>query len=148
MRHLFACCALTVLLVAGCGSRTDTGSGIPAGLEWRAYTLADRETGEAEAKWEDGSAVQDVPILDVTAQVENGTVILTDHASGETYTGTLGPDEDDPAESAACSLSFPGHPQGYAVYGVTEYQDGSRDATLYLVAEQQVLYLTSPLPAA
>ena len=43
------------------------------------------------------------------------------------------------------TLAFPGQPEGYGVYGVTEYADGNRDATLYLTINAQTLCLTAPL---
>ena len=108
--------ALTLLLLTGCGA--SSGIGIPSGLEWRAQSLQSQEDGTILAAY----GQQDVPPLDVTAQVERGTVTLTDHASGEMYTG------------------------GYGVYGVTEYAGGGREATLYLVdPEAGSLRLTAPL---
>ena len=144
MRRFILTLAAALVLLAGCGSSDP--SGIPAGLDWRAYTLADSETGETLASWEDWTGVEDIPLLDVTAQAEDGMVTLTDHTTGEVYTAALGPDQDDSAEGVVCSLSFPGDVQGYATYGITEYLDGSRDATLYLVADGRTLYLTAPLP--
>ena len=144
MRRFILTLAAALVLLAGCGS--SGAPDIPAGLTWRAQTLADSETGETLASWEGWTGLEDIPLLDVTAQVEDGTVILTDQTTGETCTGTLGPDQDDTAKGVVCSLSFSGGVQGYATYGVTEYLDGSRDATLYLVAEGRTLYLTAPLP--
>ena len=83
-------CALALLLLAGCGAAPQ---GIPEGLTWTARTLQSQETGAILAAAEKTS-IQDVPRLDLTAQVEGGTITLTDHASGETYTGTLSPAED------------------------------------------------------
>ena len=71
-------------------------------------------------------------------------VTLTDHTTGETYTGTLGPDQDR-SRGVICTLTLPGLPEGYAVYDVTEYTGGGRDATLYLVADGKSLRLTAPL---
>ena len=144
MKRLILFLTLIPALLAGCGS--SGAPDIPAGLTWRAQTLADSETGETLASWEDWTGLEDIPLLDVTAQVEDGTVTLTDQTTGETCTGTLAPDQDDTAKGVVCSLSFSGGVQGYATYGVTEYLDGSRDATLYLVAEGRTLYLTAPLP--
>ena len=43
------------------------------------------------------------------------------------------------------ALSFQDSPEGYAVYGVTEYSGGGREATLYLTVDGQTLRLTAPL---
>lgn len=134
-------CALALLLLAGCGAAPQ---GIPEGLTWTARTLQSQETGAILAAAEKTS-IQDVPRLDLTAQVEGGTITLTDHASGETYTGTLSPAEDAAPNAQIYTLAFPDQPEGYGVYGVTEYADGNRDATLYLTAGTQTLCLTAPL---
>ena len=134
-------CALALLLLAGCGAAPQ---GIPEGLTWTARTLQSQETGAILAAAEKTS-IQDVPRLDLTAQVEGGTITLTAHASGETYTGTLSPAEDAAPNAQIYTLAFPDQPEGYGVYGVTEYADGNRDATLYLTAGTQTLCLTAPL---
>ena len=134
-------CALALLLLAGCGAAPQ---GIPEGLTWTARTLQSQETGAILVAAEKTS-IQDVPRLDLTAQVEGGTITLTDHASGETYTGTLSPAEDAAPNAQIYTLAFPDQPEGYGVYGVTEYADGNRDATLYLTAGTQTLCLTAPL---
>ena len=131
---------LTLLLLTGCGA--SSGIGIPSGLEWRAQSLQSQEDGAILAAY----GQQDVPSLDVTAQVEGGTVTLTDHASGKTYTGTLSPMEGTAPGEQIYALTFPGVPEGYGVYGVTEYAGGGREATLYLVdPEAGSLRLTAPL---
>ena len=134
-------CALALLLLAGCGAAPQ---GIPEGLTWTAQTLQSQEDGEILAAAEE-TAIQEVPRLDLTAQVESGTITLTDHAAGETCTGTLYPAEDADPNAQVYTLAFPGQPEGYGVYGVTEYADGSRDATLYLTINAQTLCLTAPL---
>ena len=134
-------CALALLLLAGCGAAPQ---GIPEGLTWTARTLQSQETGAILAAAEKTS-IQDVPRLDLTAQVEGWTITLTDHASGETYTGTLSPAEDAAPNAQIYTLAFPDQPEGYGVYGVTEYADGNRDATLYLTINAQTLCLTAPL---
>ena len=133
--------ALALLLLAGCGASV---SGIPEGLTWTAQTLQSQEDGEILAAAE-GSSFQGAAPLDVTAQVEGDMVTLTDHAAGETYTGTLAPAEDAAPNAQIYTLVFPDQPEGYGVYGVTEYSDGSRDATLYLTINAQTLCLTAPL---
>ena len=134
-------CALALLLLAGCGAAPQ---GIPEGLTWTARTLQSQETGAILAAAEKTS-IQDVPRLDLTAQVEGGTITLTDHTAGETYTGTLAPAQDAAPNAQIYTLVFPDQPEGYGVYGVTEYSDGSRDATLYLTINAQTLCLTAPL---
>ena len=133
--------ALALLLLAGCGASV---SGIPEGLTWTAQTLQSQEDGEILAATE-GTSLQDIPLLDLTAQVEGGVVTLTDHSSGETYTGTLSPAQDAAPNAQVYTLTLPDRPEGYGVYGVTEYADGSRDATLYLTVDGQTLRLTAPL---
>ena len=133
--------ALALLLLAGCGASV---SGIPEGLTWTAQTLQSQEDGEILAAAEE-TAIQEVPRLDLTAQVEGGTITLTDHTAGETYTGTLAPAQDAAPNAQIYTLVFPDQPEGYGVYGVTEYSDGSRDATLYLTINAQTLCLTAPL---
>lgn len=133
--------ALALLLLAGCGASV---SGIPEGLTWTAQTLQSQEDGEILAAAE-GSSFQGAAPLDVTAQVEGDMVTLTDHAAGETYTGTLAPAQDAAPNAQIYTLVFPDQPEGYGVYGVTEYADGSRDATLYLTINAQTLCLTAPL---
>lgn len=133
--------AMALLLLAGCGASV---SGIPEGLTWTAQTLQSQEDGDILAAAE-GTSIQNVPSLDLTAQVEDGTITLTDHAAGETCTGTLYPAEDADPNAQVYTLAFPGQPEGYGVYGVTKYADGSRDATLYLTINAQTLCLTAPL---
>lgn len=133
--------ALALLLLAGCGASV---SGIPEGLTWTAQTLQSQEDGEILAAAE-GASFQGAAPLDVTAQVEGDMVTLTDHAAGETYTGTLSPAQDAAPNAQIYTLVFPDQPEGYGVYGVTEYADGSRDATLYLTINAQTLCLTAPL---
>ena len=133
--------ALALVFLAGCGASV---SGIPEGLTWTAQTLQSQEDGEILAAAE-GSSFQGAAPLDVTAQVEGDMVTLTDHAAGETYTGTLAPAEDAAPNAQIYTLVFPDQPEGYGVYGVTEYADGSRDATLYLTINAQTLCLTAPL---
>ena len=133
--------ALALLLLAGCGASV---SGIPEGLTWTAQTLQSQEDGEILAAAE-GSSFQGTAPLDVTAQVEGDMVTLTDHAAGETYTGTLAPAEDAAPNAQIYTLVFPDQPEGYGVYGVTEYSGGGREATLYLTVDGQTLCLTAPL---
>lgn len=133
--------ALALLLLAGCGASV---SGIPEGLTWTAQTLQSQEDGEILAAAE-GTSIQNVPLLNLTAQLDGGTITLTDHAAGETYTGTLSPAQDAAPNAQIYTLVFPDQPEGYGVYGVTEYSDGSQDATLYLTINAQTLCLTAPL---
>ncbi len=135
-------CAFALVLLTGCGGAS--ASGIPEGLTWTAQTLQSQGDGEILAAAE-GTAIQEVPRLDLTAQVESGTITLTDHTAGETYTGTLAPAQDAAPNAQIYTLVFPDQPEGYGVYGVTEYSDGSRDATLYLTINAQTLCLTAPL---
>ena len=139
-------CAFALVLLTGCGT---SAQGIPEGLTWTAQTLQSQEDGEILAAAE-GTSIQNVPSLDVTAQVEGDMVTLTDHASGETYTGALFPAWWTDPEDQIYELIFHGDPQGKGVtvsYGITEYSNGSRDATLLLTLaeEKQVLRLTAPL---
>lgn len=140
MKRLIILCSLALLFLSGCGTSAD---GIPEGLSWRAQTLQSQEDGTILACAEDWSSEQAVPLLDVTAQVEDGAVTLTDHTTQEIYSGSLTPMED--ASPGIYTLAFPDVPEGYGVYGVTEYADGSRDATLYLTVEKRTLCLTAPL---
>ena len=133
--------ALALLLLAGCGASV---SGIPECLTWTAQTLQSQEDGEILAAAE-GTSIQNVPLLNLTAQLDGGTITLTDHAAGETYTGTLAPAQDAAPNAQIYTLVFPDQPEGYGVYGVTEYSDGNRDATLYLTINAQTLCLTAPL---
>lgn len=135
-------CAFALVLLAGCGGASV--SGIPEGLTWTAQTLQSQENGDILAAAE-GTSIQNVPRLNLTAQLEGETITLTDHAAGETYTGTLAPAEDATPNAQIYTLVFPDQPEGYGVYGVTEYADGSRDATLYLTINAQTLCLTAPL---
>ena len=141
MRLRALLCALALLLLAGCGAIPQ---GIPQGLTWTAQTLQSQENGDILAAAE-GTSFPDAAPLDVTAQVEGDMVTLTDHAAGEAYTGTLSPAEDAAPNSQVYTLAFPDKTGGYGVYGVTEYADGSRDATLYLTINAQTLCLTAPL---
>ena len=135
-------CAFALVLLTGCG--VASASGIPEGLTWTAQTLQSQEDGEILATAE-GSSFQGAAPLDVTAQVEGDMVTLTDHAAGEAYTGTLSPAENAAPNAQIYALSFPDSPEGYAVYGVTEYSGGGREATLYLTVDGQTLRLTAPL---
>ena len=141
MRLRALLCALALLLLAGCGAIPQ---GIPQGLTWTAQTLQSQENGDILAAAE-GTSIQNVPLLNLTAQLDGGTITLTDHAAGETYTGTLSPAQDAAPNAQIYTLVFPDQPEGYGVYGVTEYADGSRDATLYLTINAQTLCLTAPL---
>ena len=138
MKKYLLLSVLVLLFLTGCGA---SASGIPEGLDWRAQSLQSGENGAILAAYDQ----QDVPPLDVTAQVEDNVVTLTDHAAGETYTGTLSPAQDAAPNAQIYTLVFPDQPEGYGVYGVTEYSDGSRDATLYLTINAQTLCLTAPL---
>ena len=137
-------CAFALVLLTGCG--VASASGIPEGLTWTAQTLQSQENGDILAAAE-GTSIQNVPLLNLTAQLDGGTITitLTDHAAGETYTGTLVPAQDAAPNAQIYTLVFPDLPEGYGVYGVTEYSDGSRDATLYLTINAQTLCLTAPL---
>ena len=145
MRLRALLCALALLLLAGCGAIPQ---GIPQGLTWTAQTLQSQEDGEILAAAE-GSSFQGAAPLDVTAQVEGDMVTLTDHTSGETYTGALFPAWWTDPEDQIYELIFHGDPQGKGVtvlYGITEYSNGNRDATLLLTLaeEKRVLRLTAP----
>lgn len=135
-------CAFALVLLTGCGGAS--ASGIPEGLTWTAQTLQSQDDGEILAAAE-GTSIQNVPLLNLTAQLDGGTITLTDHTAGETYTGALSPAEDAAPNSQVYTLAFPDKTGGYGVYGVTEYADGSRDATLYLTINAQTLCLTAPL---
>lgn len=54
--------------------------------------------------------------------------------TGERWSGTLAPGEALSDGTTAYPLSFPGAEAGWAVYGITEHTDGSREAALYLTA--------------
>lgn len=101
MRLRALLCALALLLLAGCGAIPQ---GIPQGLTWTAQTLQSQENRDILAAAE-GTSFPDAAPLDVTAQVEGGTITLTDHASGETYTGTLSPR---PGRGTQCPDLHPG----------------------------------------
>ena len=74
-------CAFALVLLTGCGGAS--ASGIPEGLTWTAQTLQSQENGDILAAAE-GTSIQNVPRLNLTAQLEGGTITLTDHAAGET----------------------------------------------------------------
>ena len=136
--------ALALVFLAGCGASV---SGIPEGLTWTAQTLQSQEDGEILAAAE-GSSFQGAAPLDVTAQVEDGTIVLTDHSAGKTWSGNLGPGEPDGNGTLIFPLTFPDQSDCYAVYGITEYCDGHQDAALYLVsADGWSLQLSAPLEA-
>ncbi len=143
MRRILPPLIFMALLLTGCG--TSSGADIPEGLNWTAQGLQSQETGEILAAVSGSSAGQAVPALDITAQVEGGTVTLTDHRSGETCVGTLTLMEGTDPGDEIYTLVLPGVPEGYGVYGVTEYAGGHREATLYLTAEGRSLRLTAPL---
>ena len=133
--------ALALLLLAGWGASV---SGIPGGPARAGQTLQAQGGRESLAAAE-GASFQGAAPLDVTAQVEGDMVTLTDHAAGEAYTGTLSPAENAAPNAQIYALSFPDSPEGYAVYGVTEYSGGGREATFYLTVGGQTLRLTAPL---
>ena len=111
-------CAFALVLLTGCGT---SAQGIPEGLTWTAQTLQSQEDGEILAAAE-GSSFQGAAPLDVTAQVEGDMVTLTDHASGETYTGILFPAWWTDPDAQIYELIFHGDPQGKGVtvlYGIT-----------------------------
>ena len=124
MKRLFPL-LLTLLLfpLPGCG----LGNGIPRGLDWQALTVTDQKGGallSAAPGWEGG---KDVP------------------ETGEQWSGTLAPGEALSDGTTAYPLSFPGAEAGWAVYGITEHTDGSREAALYLTAGGVTVYCTAPL---
>ena len=134
---------LTLLLfpLPGCG----LGNGIPRGLDWQALTVTDQKGGallSAAPGWEGG---KDVPRLSLSVQVEADSVVLTRPETGERWSGTLAPGEALSDGTTAYPLSFPGAEAGWAVYGITEHTDGSREAALYLTAGGVTVYCTAPL---
>lgn len=143
MRRILLPLIFTVLLLAGCGPSVKE---IPGGLTWTAQVLQSQEDGSILAAASGEDAGRAVPVLDITAQVEDGEVTLTDHASGETFLCTLGLMTDGLPADGNYALTLPDGTEGYAVYGITRYADGSREATLFLVAQGQSLRLTAPFP--
>ena len=73
-------CAFALVLLTGCGGAS--ASGIPEGLTWTAQTLQSQEDGDILAAAE-GTAIQEGPRLDLTAQVESGTITLTKEEAGQ-----------------------------------------------------------------
>ena len=143
MRRILLPLIFIVLLLAGCGPSVKE---IPGGLTWTAQVLQSQEDGSILAAASGEDAGRAVPVLDITAQVEDGVVTLTDHASGETFLCTLGLMTDGLPADGNYALTLPDGTEGYAVYGITRYADGSREATLFLVAQGQSLRLTAPFP--
>ena len=143
MRRILLPLIFIVLLLAGCGPSVKE---IPGGLTWTAQVLQSQEDGSILAAASGEDAGRAVPVLDITAQVEDGEVTLTDHASGETFLCTLGLMTDGLPADGNYALTLPDGTEGYAVYGITRYADGSREATLFLVAQGQSLRLTAPFP--
>ena len=143
MRRILLPVIFIVLLLAGCGPSVKE---IPGGLTWTAQVLQSQEDGSILAAASGEDAGRAVPVLDITAQVEDGEVTLTDHASGETFLCTLGLMTDGLPADGNYALTLPDGTEGYAVYGITRYADGSREATLFLVAQGQSLRLTAPFP--
>ena len=92
------------------------GNGIPRGLDWQALTVTDQKGGA-----------------------------LLSAAPGWEWSGTLAPGEALSDGTTAYPLSFPGAEAGWAVYGITEHTDGSREAALYLTAGGVTVYCTAPL---
>ena len=134
---------LTLLLfpLPGCG----LGNGIPRGLDWQALTVTDQKGGallSAAPGWEGG---KDVPRLSLSVQVEADSVVLTRPETGARWSGTLAPGEALSDGTTAYPLSFPGAEAGWAVYGITEHTDGSREAALYLTAGGVTVYCAAPL---
>lgn len=142
MKRLFPL-LLTLLLfpLPGCG----LGNGIPRGLDWQALTVTDQKGGallSAAPGWEGG---KDVPRLSLSVQVEADSVVLTRPETGARWSGTLVPGEALSDGTTAYPLSFPGAEAGWAVYGITEHTDGSREAALYLTAGGVTVYCAAPL---
>lgn len=92
--------------------------------------------------WEGG---KDVPRLSLSVQVEADSVVLTRPETGARWSGTLAPGEALSDGTTAYPLSFPGAEAGWAVYGITEHTDGSREAALYLTAGGVTVYCAAPL---
>ena len=143
MRRILLPVIFIVLLLAGCGPSVKE---IPGGLTLTALVLQSQDDGSILAAASGEVAGRAVPVLDITAQVEDGEVTLTDHASGETFLCTLGLMTDGLPADGNYALTLPDGTEGYAVYGITRYADGSREATLFLVAQGQSLRLTAPFP--
>ena len=145
MRRVVVLCTLTLSLLAGCAPN---GTSIPAGLDWRAQALWEGDDPLPTAASDEIAGGEEIPPLDVTAQVEDGTIVLTDHSAGKTWSGNLGPGEPDGNGTLIFPLTFPDQSDCYAVYGITEYCDGHQDAALYLVsADGWSLQLSAPLEA-
>ena len=127
MKRLFPL-LLTLLLfpLPGCG----LGNGIPRGLDWQALTVTDQKGGA---------------LLSAAPGWEGGKDVLTRPETGERWSGTLAPGEALSDGTTAYPLSFPGAEAGWAVYGITEHTDGSREAALYLTAGGVTVYCTAPL---
>ena len=84
-------------------------------------------------------------VLSLSVQAEADSVVLTRPETGERWSGTLAPGEALSDGTTAYPLSFPGAEAGWAVYGITEHTDGSREAALYLTAGGVTVYCTAPL---
>lgn len=142
MKRCLVSCMLAVLLLSGCSRTGD----IPDNLIWQAQTLQSQEDGRILAASDAWTASQELPLLDITAQVEDGAITLTDHTTGEVYSGVLTPMESAAPQTGIYTLEIGNSPVGYAVYGVTEYLSGEREATLYLTVEGKTLCFVAPLP--
>src|SRR5699024_939501 len=113
---------------------------------WQAQTLQSQEDGRILAASDTWTASQELPLLDITAQVEDGAITLTDHTTGEVYSGVLTPMESAAPQTGIYTLAMGNSPVRYTVHGGTEDLVGERVATLYLTVDGKTLFFVAPLP--
>ncbi len=138
----FLCPLLTIailLSLSACGSSNQT---TIDQCEWTLNTIqSDSDGGEVVACAADYlDSYPDAAEVDFSCAAGEGTVVLTDHASGQVYSGTY-------AESTATGDSLLYTVQfddstGNATSALTKYADGGSAPTLVLSVDGYTMYFT------
>lgn len=135
---IFAFLLLSILLlnVSACGKE-------PFRIEdreWRMRTVmhTEGESVTVPAVGEVDAAYPDAKIIDLTLTAKNGTLTVTDATNSKTYTGTYKRIDID-LESDNYEVTIDGE-TGYATVSVTNYHDGSEEATLLIRCGDDSVY--------
>ncbi|MCD7843234.1 MAG: hypothetical protein LUG17_01235 [Clostridiales bacterium] len=138
----FLCPLLTIailLSLAACGSSNQT---TIDQYEWTLNTIqSDSDGGEVVACAADFlDLYPDAAEVDISCAASEGTVVLTDHASGQVYGGTYA-ESTDTGDSLLYTVKFDDN-TGNATSALTKYADGGSAPTLVLSIDGYTMYFT------
>lgn len=129
---------LTTLLLtlSACGA----GSVKIEDYEWQMRTVmhTEGESFTVPAIGEADESYPDAKVIDLTLTAKDGTITITDATNGNTYTGTYKL-IDTTLESNNYEVTIDVK-TGYATVALTEYNDGSKEATLPINLGEYSLY--------